>query len=63
MRAIENLPNKKIKNNPQRNPRRKNPIPPRNEEDLNWNKILKVILGWSANYHGSIFHNDLSKKL
>jgi cell division protease FtsH len=33
---------------PQRNPRRKGSGPTRNDDELNWNKILKVILGWSA---------------
>ena len=39
---------KKSKNGSSRMPKRKNPLPSRNDDDMNWNRILKVILGWSA---------------
>jgi cell division protease FtsH len=39
---------KKSKNGSSRMPKRKNPVPSRNDDDMNWNRILKVILGWSA---------------
>jgi len=39
---------KKLKNGSSKMPKRRNPIPSRNDDDMNWNRILKVILGWSA---------------
>ena len=38
---------KKQKNNQQRQ-KKKPPLPPKNDDDMNWNRILKIILGWSA---------------
>jgi cell division protease FtsH len=38
---------KKQKSSQQRQ-KRKNPLPSKNDDDMNWNKILKIILGWSA---------------
>ena len=45
----DNLNNlqKKQKNSQQRQ-KRKTPLSPKNDDDMNWNRILKIILGWSA---------------
>ncbi|HQJ75296.1 MAG TPA: ATP-dependent zinc metalloprotease FtsH [Bacteroidota bacterium] len=43
-----NNQNDKYKNDFQKSSRKKTPLPPKNDDDMNWNRILKVILGWSA---------------